>query len=44
MFGLFKKKEATIRVKDKVWMTESVKLKTFFTEGEITKYCFYLLV
>jgi hypothetical protein len=32
MFGLFKKKEATIKVKDKVWMTGEAKLKAFMNE------------
>src|SRR5438034_191998 len=32
MFGLFKKKEATIKVKDKVWMTGEAKLQAFINE------------
>jgi hypothetical protein len=32
MFGLFKKKEATIQVKDKVWMTGEAKLQALINE------------
>jgi hypothetical protein len=32
MFGLFKKKEAIIKVKDKVWITEEAKLQALFNE------------
>ena len=36
MFGLFKKKEATIKVKDKVWMTGEAKLQAFINEWKKT--------
>jgi hypothetical protein len=36
MFGLFKKKEAIIQVKDKVWMTGGAKLQAFINEWKKT--------